>query len=792
MACGSGAFLVETCRYLGDRLLEAWDLAEKQYPDAVRITPEGKPSTGDPAELLIPKDANERLIYARRLVAQKCLYGVDKNALAVEMAKLSLWLLTLERNRPFTFLDHAIKCGDSLLGVTRREQVETFDFEPQPAEEKQISLWKKASKVLFDRALDCRRRLEASPVMTVADVEHKEELLEQAEQATSLVRLLCDLLTAAAISTATGKRPRSGDAFTEKRVELWRTLMETYRYDENVESWRDTLVSMGVTAQKLLDEGNPYAASVRHPFHWPVEFPEVLAERGGFDAIVGNPPFMGGQKITGILGTDYRNYLVSFLAGGQRGSADLCAYFFLRARDLLGSAGGFGLLATNTIAQGNTREVGLDQLVERGAVLSRATASRKWPGQANLEIAEVWLRCGVWKGEIVLDGKTVVGINAQLAMPGAVQGTPYPLVGSQNKSFQGSNILGMGFTMTPEEAEQLVAKEPRNREVLFPFLNGEDLNSRPDQSPSRWVISFRDWPLDRLANESWLDLDPNEQKLMLRTGTVSSDYPGPVAADYPDCLAILESKVKPDRNRLASGDATARDRARRWWQFARPTTQLYDAIAGMPRALVACIVTHHLSFAFQPCNIVFAHRLVAFPLPHYGQFGLLQSNVHEPWARLYSSQLETRLNYSPSDCLETFPFPESVTNIDQIGERYYNHRREIMLNRSQGLTATYNRLHDDSNHDQDIKKLRDLQVEMDNAVTAAYGWKDLDLGHGFHPTKQGVRFTFAEEARRTVLDRLLRLNHERHAAEAIAGINEKGRKRRKPPKTEKANAPSLF
>ena len=221
-------------------MLEAQDLVDKAYPDTVRITPEGQASTGDPAELLIPKDADERLIYARRLIAQQCLYGVDKNMLAVEMAKLSLWLLTLERNRPFTFLDHAIKCGDSLFGVTRREQVEGFDFEPNSTDDKQISFWKKASKVLFEKALQFRKQLEASPVMTVEDIQKKEALLEQAEQATSLVRLLCDLLTAAAISTATGKRPKKGDAFSEKRAELWQALMRLYQYEDNVESWSNT------------------------------------------------------------------------------------------------------------------------------------------------------------------------------------------------------------------------------------------------------------------------------------------------------------------------------------------------------------------------------------------------------------------------------------------------------------------------------------------------------------------------------------------------------------------------
>src|SRR5205085_8932978 len=100
-------------------------------------------------------------------------------------------------------------------------------------------------------------------------------------------------------------------------------------------------------------------AQNRRAFIWFLEFPEVF-DRGGFDAIVGNPPFMGGQKLTGHFSREYREYLVNQLASGTRGSADLCAYFYLRAFALLRSGGQFGLLATNTIAQGDTREVGLD------------------------------------------------------------------------------------------------------------------------------------------------------------------------------------------------------------------------------------------------------------------------------------------------------------------------------------------------------------------------------------------------------------------------------------------------
>ena len=124
MAMGSGAFLVQVCRYLSEKLVEAWENAEYALngsPHKPQITPEGLLSQGKPEEELLPGDTEERLALARRLVSERCLYGVDKNPMAVEMAKLSLWLITLAKNRPFTFLDHALRDGDSLLGVNERQ-----------------------------------------------------------------------------------------------------------------------------------------------------------------------------------------------------------------------------------------------------------------------------------------------------------------------------------------------------------------------------------------------------------------------------------------------------------------------------------------------------------------------------------------------------------------------------------------------------------------------------------------------------------------------------------------------
>ena len=121
-----------------------------------------------------------------------------------------------------------------------------------------------------------------------------------------------------------------------------------------------------------------------------------------------------------------------------------------------------------------------------------------------------------------------------------------------------------------------------------------------------------------------------------------------------------------------------------------------------------------------------------------------------------------------------------MDSLDNIGERYYTHRHAIMLARQEGLTKTYNRFHDPRETAADIVRLRELHREMDEAVARAYGWDDLRLEHGFHETKQGLRYTISEAARREVLDRLLLLNHQRHEEEVQAGLFEqKGAKGKK-------------
>jgi hypothetical protein len=357
-------------------------------------------------------------------------------------------------------------------------------------------------------------------------------------------------------------------------------------------------------------------------------------------------------------------------------------------------------------------------------------------------------------GEFILDEKPVEGITPFLTTPGKAVGKPYQLAANTAKSFQGSTVLGMGFVLTPEEAQALIEKNSINRDVLFPYLNGEDLNSRSDQSPSRWVINFKDYPLDAEHDD--------KEKPKGR----------PYASDYSDCLAIIEEKVKPER--INNNRKVYRDY---WWQYGEKRPALYNAIATLKRVLVAVQTSKFLSISFQPTGIVYSHMTVVFKLDDYASFSILNASWHTDWVVEYCSSLETRLRYLPTDGFETFPFPNSTASLEKIGEKYYTHRQNIMQTRQEGLTKTYNRFHNPDETAADIQQLRELHIEMDNAVAAAYGWQNLELGHGFHETKQGLRFTISETARREVLDRLLELNHQRYAEEVEQGLHDKGKKK---------------
>jgi hypothetical protein len=762
-AMGSGAFLVQVCRWLAERLVEAWG---KEEAAGKTVTMDGKVEERARMSEPMPPSLDERLLIARRLIAERCLYGVDINPLSVELAKLSIWLVTLAKGRPFGFLDHNLRHGDTLLGIHRLQQLTHLEMNPEYGKH-QVRIFEKEIMAAVQEAIALRKSLREITIRDIRDVEAMARLDLESRKKLAAVETVADAMIGEAFQAAgNAKALESALENLSKRIGNF------------LDGDTDTGTAIAAESRQALSIDLAAGKPPRKPFHWALEFPEVF-ENGGFDAIVGNPPFMGGQKITGNLGTVYRDFLVAHLAGGKKGSADLCAYFFLRNATLLRKNGMMGLLATKTIAQGDTREVGLEQLEKAGYTIVRGVASRKWPGTANLEVAYVWIRRGEWKGVRLLDDKPATGIGSFLTQPGQVIGNPYRLKANADKSFQGSIVLGMGFVLEPEAAQSLIAKDFRNEKVLFPYLSGEDLNSRSDQSPSRWVINFFDWPLQREGLDgTWKNADAKQKKQWLQDGTAPTDYPDPVAADYPDCLAIVEAKVKPERTRIKNDGkfVLRKPLPQRWWIYAEKRPKLYSTIAGMNRVLVHGFVSKYLAFGFVPNGIVYAGPMNVIAYSSYNHFAILQSTIDETWVRGLPSALENRMRFLPGDHYETFPFPQIPKELEDIGQRYYEHRQKIMESRQEGLTATYNRFHKPKETTADIQKLRELHMEMDKAVAVAYGWNDLDLGHGFHETKQGLRFTICETARQEVLQRLLQLNHERYAEEVRQGLHEKTKK----------------
>ena len=464
------------------------------------------------------------------------------------------------------------------------------------------------------------------------------------------------------------------------------------------------------------------------PFHWDIEFPEVFnRDNPGFDAITGNPPFAGKNTVASANVPSYPNWL-KLIHAESHGNADLVAHFFRRAFNLLRKGGALGLIATNTIAQGDTRSTGLRWICKNSGSIYSARRRIKWPGTAAVVVSVIHITKGTYAGARRIDNREVDTISAFLFHAGDHDDPPrHP--SNAEKSFVGSYVLGLGFTFddmdikgvaTPlSEMHRLTKRDSRNQEVILPYIGGEEVSTSPTHEHHRYVINFRNYPLRRkdMGKTRWQEADEHQCREWLRTGIVPLDFPGPVAADWPDLLAIVEEKAKPERdgqNRKALRE--------RWWQYAEKRPGLYAAIAGLDRVLVISRVGQQAAFAFLANSFVFSESLIVFPLHTHAAYCALQSRPHEIWARFFGSSMKDDLRYTPSDCFETFPFPEGWEThpaLETAGREYYEFRAALMVRNNEGLTKIYNRFQDREERDPKIVTLRELHTAMDRAVLDA-------------------------------------------------------------------------
>jgi len=724
-AMGSGAFLVQATRYLAERLVDAWERMAVEQPDAILTMPLGSPSQGRASENLMPDSREERIVFARRYVAERCVYGVDMNQLAVEMAKLSLWLTTLSNDRPFTFVDHALKHGNSLVGLSP-EQIRNFTWKPVSNDFGPLFAHQPAQEV--EEAEQHREAIHAIPDH---DFIAKEKENRIAEKVLASIRLKATLAIAAFFNGANTKQRES--KLTE--YSYWLERLET---DERASCEVEKIVKGLTTGDKPII-----------PFCWEVEFPEVFhRENGGFDAFVGNPPFAG--KNTTIEGS--REYFVEWLKiihEESHGNSDLVAHFFRRSFNLLKEGGSIGLISTNSIRQGDTRRTGLKYLTQTGTQIYFCITRMPWPGKAAVNISVLALFKGLFLGDKLLDKNIVKHINSYL-ISSPEDNDPFELAENDELAFQGSIPLGKGFIFDDDHEDystndislvsHILAENPVNQEALFPYYVGSDFTDDSEISNKKYIIDFKG------NDESY------------------------VKNKWPALYEIVLQKVKPERAKQKR-----KPRREKWWQHAEKSLGLYDATSNLDYVLACNQTGKFTSFSFLPGNAVYDQTLLVFAFSDLWRFGVLQSTVHDEWARFFGSTLEDRRRYTPKDCFRNYPFPNNIDSkigLDKISKAYIDLRGLIMRERSIGLTKTYSLLHDPSVDDPDIYELRKLHESLDQAVLLNYGWTDIALRYVFEPdyeVEEGKtipwRYRWPDELRDDVLARLLALNKERHQQE---------------------------
>ena len=737
IACGSGHILLAAARRIATELAIVRTGEEQPSPSAFRA--------------------------AIRDVIRHCIYGVDLNPLAVELCKVALWLEAHNPGEPLNFLDHHIKCGNAIVGFARREEAERGvpdeAFASQPCDDKETAaLLRKRNKQerrnhetgqlplspalqkQLDDILRGWRDLATLPEHTPDQIEAKKArylAFSQSQDAWFLNQI-------AAIPIAQFYLPKAPE-----NLQKFITDAGYRRY------WQGEMSPQGqATAEAWA------MAERKRFFHWFLEFPEIIG-RGGFDCILGNPPYLGGTNLSGTYGHPFCGYVKWEFA--PTGLSDLVTYFVRRIYGLLRPGGFTAFITTNSIKDGDIRKDGLEQVLAQDGLINMAVRGIKWPGRANLVVSLVALHKGEWRGKRVLDGKEVTVINAFFE-DNDDDSEPKELRENLGTMLEGSKNRGKAFFISHEKAKELISANTKNAEVVIPILSGSDITDTPDQAPQRCALFFSDW--DELRSK-----------------------------EYALPFELLQHELGSERADMADERLS-----QRWWLFERARVDLYRKIKQLTQCFAACATTKYLSFVVRPTDHLFTQGAKVFTTDRWDLYAVVQSTLHEVWARKYSGALKQDLRYSPSKCFDTFPFHKGLWQtpnpaLADLGAAYHDHRRVLMKQLWLGLTDIYNLFHtrdltpaqvakvskkaieEAEPGYQGILELRRLHRQLDEAIRDAYGWPDLDLGHDFHevetlPENDRVRYTLSPTARKEVLKRLLAENHRRAALE-VATISEK-------------------
>lgn len=700
IAAGSGAFLVAAARYLADRLIEA-------------RANEGLDVSGE----------SDLKRWAVREIVARCLYGADINGMAVEMCKLSLWLISMDPSKPFSFVDDRVFHGNSLLGVTTEEQLKAQHILPDARAHRARLGWLDIDGPL-DRARGIRGEIaagQADEADPMRSIHTKRALLIRATEATSKLRVVADGVVAAALSGG-GKRGRTLERAFDRLADLLRAA-----YPESDEAPDVAPLNREITAG-LTPTANTGDRAWR-PLHWVLEAPEVFVKGSGFDAVIGNPPFLAGKKISTVNGSNVESLLKLDL-NGMKGAADLSAHFIRRAWRLLRPGGVLGLIATDRIGQGDTAAMSTQVLVDEG-VIFRALATFRWPGQASTGVAIVWAvkrKTDIRVPVPILDGVKVAAITSSLTDSSSVdissaRRLPMPFLAGT-----GVQVYGEGFLL-----DDAIRLDPRlnqtERGALRAYVNGHDLMSGV--------------PSGRVAVDA-------------------GSYPTELAllADMPTLGHHLKRTVQPIRDAI-----TSQIHETRYWAFWDKRERLFQAVEPLERFIVVARDTRAPVFLFvDDHRALYSYKVVVIASDQATVVGALSSSPHLAWFERLRTGRGTTSSYIVSRILWTFPLPDLAdANLRAASDAFLSARGEALVAFG-APTKLYNSMDDRSFSSPAVETLRAAQIELDRAVLQSYGWGDLQLTHGFFEVGGVDRFTCAPDQLDEMRRRLLAENGRRAAS----------------------------
>jgi hypothetical protein len=409
----------------------------------------------------------------------------------------------------------------------------------------------------------------------------------------------------------------------------------------------------------------------------------LKAEWPTTDAVIGNPPFHGDRNLRKVVGDEYIDWLKQEFGVGVK---DHCVYFFIKTHRNLKNGQRAGLVATNSIAKTKNRDASLVGIVNSGGIITDAISSKSWSGQAAVDVSIVcWQREPIDTDDFTLDGKIVSGITPSLTQ-GSEHREALKLRGNKAICFQGFLPNGMGFVLDEAEMKSLLQRTEANySDVVYRFMNGDDLVLTTHQEPTRWIIDF---------------------------GTRSLEQ----AAAYPAALQIVREQVKPLRDKV-----NRKAQRERWWQFAETRPGIIKALPSLNRVGIVGLTAKRLLLTWGETTWRPSHACGVYAFDDDYSFGVCQSVVHETWAWGTSSSFRTFLRYTPSIAFESFPFPRpNSTQKERIAlaaQQVVAMRRKACDSIDAGLTKVYNLMDDGGFVD-----LKAAHRELDLAVADAYGW----------------------------------------------------------------------